>query len=230
MRNPEGKVDGVVCVAQDIEEKKRLEREIIEIGDSQRLRIAQDLHDGLGQHLGGIKFLSEVFWEKLKKNSPEEAPQAGKIVELLEQALQQTRTIARNLSSIELEKYGLVSALKEFSIHLEKIFNISCSFKSSLSSLELDLGTATHLYRIAQEACHNAVRHSKANTIEIVLSRDQKNLLLSIRDNGMGFRQEGLKGGMGFHTMTYRASIIQGILEIRTEEGKGTTVICKFKE
>ena len=141
----------------------------------------------------------------------------------------QARALARGLSPVELETNGLMAALQELAASTEKLFNIACIFHCAPPVLMADNVRATHLYRIAQEAIHNAIKHGRASRIVISLASTGRDMSLSITDNGSGFpaNPESSKG-MGLRSMRYRAGSIGGMLEIQPVEPQGTRVTCRF--
>lgn len=215
---------------RDITERKRLEKEILEISDLEQRRIGQGLHDGLCQHLAGIELMSEVLARNLKKQAIPAATQATKITEHLREAIAETRRLARGLSPVSLETNGLMSALQELVAAVEKLFSIECRFQCGEPVLVQDNSAATHVYRIAQEAINNAIRHGKAKTVIVTLTRQQDEARLIVTDNGVGLPKK-LKNdaGMGLQIMKYRAGMIGATLEIKSPPGQGTTVTCMFK-
>ena len=215
---------------RDITERKRLEKENLEISEREQRRIGQDLHDGLCQHLAGIELLSQVLEQKLATKSAAEAARAAEIARHVREAITHTRSLARGLSPVELEANGLMSALQELAASVEKMFKVECRFQCEESVLLFDHAVATHVYRIAQEAINNAIKHGKAESILISLKPADGNINLTVMDDGTGFPKE-LKSdkGMGLQIMNYRASMIGGSLDIRRANEKGTTVACSFK-
>jgi two-component system sensor kinase FixL len=215
---------------RDITERKRLEREILEISDVEQRRIGQGLHDGLCQQLAGIELMSEALARNLKKQSKAGAAQAAKITAHLREAIAQTRRLARGLSPVSLESNGLMSALQEMVAAVTKLFNIECRFQGGEPILVRDNAAATHLYRIAQEAINNAIRHGKAKTVVVTLTRQKEKARLIVADNGVGLSKDSkTDAGMGLQIMKYRAGMIGAALEISSTDGQGTTVICTFK-
>ncbi len=128
IRDADGKIIGASKVARDITERKRLEREILEISDREQRRIGHDLHDGLCQHLAGIELMSQVLEQKLTPRSKDAAKRAGDIAKNVREAIGQTRSLARGLSPVTLESEGLASALHELAVNTEKLFNVECRF------------------------------------------------------------------------------------------------------
>jgi two-component system, LuxR family, sensor kinase FixL len=215
---------------RDITDRKRLEKEILEISDAEQRRIGQGLHDGLCQQLAGIQLMGEVLAKNLSKKSKAEGAQAAKIAEHVREAISQTRLLARGLSPVSLETNGLMSALQELVAAVARLFSVECRFQCGEPVLLRDNAVATHLYRIAQEAINNAIRHGKARTVVVTLTRQKSDACLIVTDNGIGFPKE-LKNdsGMGLRIMKYRAGMIGASLEIRSGNGDGTRVACTFK-
>ncbi len=213
--------------ARDITERKRLEREILEISDREQRRIGHDLHDGLCQHLAGIELMSQVLEQKLAPQSKDAARRAGDIAKNVREAIGQTRSLARGLSPVTLESEGLASALHELAVNTEKLFNVRCRFDGDLLVTVPNHAVATHLFRLAQEAVSNAIKHGKARRISIHLKTDPGRIHLAVNDNGKGFPAEIPKSkGMGLRIMQSRTGMIGGTLTIERNAGGGTSVIC----
>ncbi len=219
----------VFVIIRDITERKRLEREILEISNREQQRIGHDLHDGLSQQLAGIALLGKVLHQRLETCSLAEAEEAQRIVDLANDAIAQTRRLARGLSPVHLERQGLVAALEELAVGVEHLYPPSCQFHCSKEIFIEDHTVADHLYRIAQEAVNNAVKHADSSRIDIELSNGEDHLTLKVTDNGQGFPQTAKDGrGMGFNIMHYRARMIDASLSISGKPAKGTVVTCKY--
>ncbi len=223
-------VDREKRLAEADEERKRLEREVLEISEREQRRIGHDLHDGLGQTLAGVDVLLEVLKKRLAGHSPGDADAVAAISGYVKDAIQQTRMLARGLSPVEVERNGLMSALKALAEHAGLLFKVTCTFHCEQPVEVLDHAKATHLYRIAQEAMHNAVRHGKARRIDIFLSEDASRGSLRISsDSDSGPPDRPSAGdGMGLYTMKYRAGIIGGEMEMRPRQPRGVEVVCTF--
>jgi len=219
----------LMIAANDITERDRLEQQILTIAEQERERIGQDLHDGLCQLLSGIKFKTTLLEQKLEEKAPAEASDARSIEGLLNTAIQQARNIARGLHPVDLEARGLMSALQGLAASVESVFGISCVCQFRKTVLVHDHITATHLYRIAQEAISNAIKHGHATRIVVRLTGDGDRLILTIQDNGSGFpAKPKRKGGMGLHLMNYRARAMGARLDIQRGASAGTVVECRL--
>lgn len=220
-------VAAFTMIVTDITERKRLERDILEVSELERERIGQDLHDGLGQALTGIALLSKGLQHKLSTRPTGDVVDAKHIEDLINQAIEQTRGLARGLMPIGLESHGLQAALEELSSSVDNIYGVSCHFQGP--SIDLERSDARHLFRIAQEAVNNAIRHGKSTEIRILLEDEPNGRRLAIEDNGVGLPETVDPGnGMGLRLMNYRASMIGGSLEIRRKANGGTVVDCRF--
>lgn len=220
----------VSSAIRDISERKRLEQTILKISEREQHRIGRDLHDGLGQHLTGIAFMSKVLEQKLSEDSIPESTDAAKIVQLVNDAIRKTKELSRGLLPVVSEAHGLMSALERRASELEDLFQIRCRFECPDPVLIHDADVATHLYHIAQEAVNNAIRHGKSRNIMIRLTSNSGAGELSIQDDGHGFspRPTSNHPGVGLRIMNYRAMIIGGSLKIQPGEGHGVTVTCNF--
>jgi PAS domain S-box-containing protein len=229
IRREDGRPWFIHGVGFDITERKGLEEAILEISAREQRRIGQDLHDGLGQHLTGIAFMSKVLQEKLSDKSLPEAVEAAEIVKMLNQAIDNTRQLARGLHPVAAEPLGLMSALKKWASEVEGLFHIGCSFQCEKPLQIHDANLATHLYRIAQEAVNNAIRHGRSRNIVIGLSGKNGTGSLTIQDDGEGFREKQADHpGVGLSIMNYRADMVGGSLKVQPNEGRGVTVTCVF--
>ena len=220
----------VVAVVRDVTTQKLSEKEILEISNREQVRIGQDLHDGLGQHLTGVTFLSKALENKLAARSLPEAQEAAEIGRLVLQALSQTRNLARGLFPVELESNELAPAFRDLAATVEKLFNISCVVECDENLVIADRAVANHLFRMVQEAINNSVKHGKAKRVIIGLRTVEAKVTLTIRDNGLGFPPESARTkGLGLRIMNYRAQRIGGTLDLRPAETGGTIVTCTLQ-
>jgi PAS domain S-box-containing protein len=220
-------INGVAQALKGYWERRRLKAEVLEISEREQRRIGQDLHDGLIQHLRGIVYLHHALHERLVRRSAPEADDGARITQLLDQAVDQARCLARGLFPVELAATGLMHALRALAVTVEGIYGISCRLFCPKSVLIHDNPTATHLYRIAQESVHNAVRHGNATQVVIALSATHGAVTLRVKDNGQGFPQVLPEmRGMGLEIMKYRARTIGGQLSLKPNARKGTVLTC----
>ncbi len=221
----------VFGVVRDITDQRILQKSLLEIEERERRRIGFDLHDGLGQLLTGIAFKSRSLESILKEKMLPEAEEAAKIRSLIDQSKEQVKLLAKWISPVEMDKEGLMAALTFLVSNTEKLFNISCSFRFDKPVPIYNEAAVTHLYRIAQEAVTNAVKHGKPEHIEIDLSRKHDKVKLTIKDNGKGTPGiSRLTTGMGLRIMNYRANMIGASLDIESNADKGTMVTCVFPD
>ncbi len=219
-----------IAQMMDISDRKRLEREIIDISDSEQRRIGQDLHDGLCQLLTGAAYSGKVLEQELSARASPEAKHAKELVSLLQRATLETRNIASGLYGVKLKTEGLPSALEDLAHSVRTLLNVACEFSSDRTIPIPDHETAMHLYRIAQEAVTNAVRHGGAKGITISLTRTDKTVTLAVEDNGRGFDAKRRNSkGMGLSTMKYRARMIGAVFDIGPSSQGGTVMKCSFK-
>ena len=207
----------IITTGIDITERKRMERALLEISAREQRQIGQDLHDGLGQHLTGIAFMSKVLAQQLAGDGTSQAEHARKIVRLVNEAIDKTRQLARGLLPVFSEADGLMSALKQWAGEVEDLFHVSCRLECAEPIQIRDVGVATHLYHIAQEAVNNALRHGRAHSIVLSLGRENGSGILRVEDDGIGLRDRPARHpGLGLRIMSYRANMVGGTLEVRS--------------
>ena len=229
LQDESGKVTYIIQSGVDITEAKRLEKEVLDIAEQEQARFGQDLHDGLGQHLAGIEFMSQALEQRLTESEHDAALAVRDIKDLIRNAITQTRDLARGLSPVVLQSKGLQAALRDLANSVKMRTGLNCVFESDDKIIVTHEEASIHLYRIAQEAVANAIKHGKATDITISLRNAGRRLELRIVDNGTGFADDFQVGkGMGLRGMNYRAAIIGGSLEIVMREG-ATTILCSVQ-
>jgi PAS domain S-box-containing protein len=224
-----GGMDHWLAVVNDVTEKKRLERGIIDIANREQQRIGSDLHDGLGQELTGIALMLRGVAAQLNKEKSDARLDVEDIIGLVNNAIENTRSLARGLSPVSAERGGLMAALRALAARASERYGVHVEFKDTVSRpLQLNDVYATHLYRIAQEALTNVVRHSFASEVAICLETVGDELQLRIDDNGRGFAQAPAEGvvGLGLKMMRYRAQMLGGDLVLETSADGGASVRC----
>jgi PAS domain S-box-containing protein len=225
----DGQTQGGVVVYTDISARKNMEKQVAEISDREQRRIGQDLHDSLCQHLVSVGFAVQLLRNSLDQLELTESAEAEKIAEMVNDGISQARTLARGLYPVRLEVDGLASALEELAAAAEARSGITCHFQCDEQVLIHDEVAGNNLYRIAQEAVNNAIKHSRARNISIGLGAVEDEVTLTVMDDGKGFPERpASSGGMGLHIMNYRAKMIGAYFDVRRATGGGTLVLCTF--
>jgi len=217
-------------LSESMHERMRLESEILEISEREKQQIGQDLHDSLGQKLTGAVFLSRALSSHLATGDAETAGQAVRINEILKESVAQVRRMARGMSPVDLGDEGLTGALRRLAEETSSVYSITCLFHHIDNPPVPSSKASNHLYAIALESVTNALRHGHAKEIVIELSRNNLKGMLTIDDDGQGFEPGGStqRGGMGLRIMQYRATMIDGHVEITRRPAGGIQVMCVF--
>jgi len=226
----EGRVrQRTTALTSEMLERARLEKEILEVSEREQRRIGHDLHDGICQHWAATAIAGQVLGEKLAAKSLPEAADAREVVRLVENGITLTRNLAHGIAPPEMESEGLVRALQEFAANISKMFKLNCVFECESPPLVEDTEAATHLYRVAQEAVNNAIRHGKPQQIIICLANQKNRVELTVEDDGCGLPDDWQKKrGLGTHIMAHRAAMIGGIFSIEPNPTGGTFVKCSM--
>ena len=216
-------------LTEEMHKREEAEKELLAAGERERRRIGQDLHDSLCQHLTATAMAGQVLGEKLAGRSLPEEADARRLVTLVEDGIVLARSLARGLAPVELEAEGLMAAFRDLATTTTGNFHIDCLFEAPHPVLVDDSTISTHLFRIAQEAVSNAIKHGRARRVTIGLSQEADDILLEVRDDGSGFREPPLNGqGMGLHIMRHRAAMIGAKLAIRRAP-PGTVLSCRLR-
>lgn len=230
IENDRGELAHYVSTMRDVTGRRRLERAVFEATAREQERMARDLHDGLGQVLAGTRYALSASANALGDEAHSEASTVQKAADRIGQALDQARSIAHGLLPTHLEDNDLPHALSGLAREVSHAYGISCS---ASGDLEVRPASRTHhLYRIAQEAATNAVRHGHAQNVTITLALCEDHgygACLSIRDDGIGIHpSSGGHDGVGMRSMRFRAQTIGGMLSVEAGEHGGTVVTCRF--
>ena len=217
------------ALTNEMLERARLEKEILEVSEREQRRIGHDLHDGICQHWAATAIAGQVLGEKLAAQSLPEAADAREVVRLVENGITLTRNLAHGIAPPEMESEGLVRALQEYAANISKMFKINCGFECELPPLIEDTEAATHLYRITQEAVNNAIRHGKPRQIVISLANRKNQVELTVEDDGGGLPDDWQQQrGLGTRIMAHRAAMIGGSFSIEPNPTGGTFVKCSM--
>ncbi len=217
----------VLELGVDVTEEKRLRNEVVTASEQERQRVGQDLHDSLGQDLTGLGYLAETLAGRLAAEGSSLSDQARQIADLLQKACGEVRTVARGLCPVEVREDGLVDAIRDLAERTREIYGIACHLDCPGPVPVDNIAVATDLYRIAQEAVNNAVRHGDPERVTIRLSAGDGTIALAVQDDGVGLPEErDPEAGMGLRVMRYRAHRIGGVLEADRRPEGGTMVSC----
>jgi len=223
--------DNIRARLELLERAQQLEQEIITISEREQQRIGRDLHDEVCQYLAAIGFTASMLKQQLENQSHTLAETAGDITSLLQDAAMRTRDLARGLSPVDRDEGGLESALEELASTTSRLAGISCSVICPETVPITDDIQAIHLFRIAQEALSNALKHGHAKSVVIALEATDGTCSLRVSDDGLGFNPlPGERKGMGLSIMRYRARMISGKLEIQQNSPVGTVVVCTIEK
>lgn len=217
------------ALEREMAERRRLDQEIARVADRERRRLGHDLHDKLGQHLTGTALTAQVLKEKLASRSAPEADEAEKLVRYVEEGIDLTRNLARGFFSPELDAEGLILALQHLAEKVKERFMINCVVNCDESVRVGDSTIANQLYRVAQEAVTNSVKHGAAKRIDIQLAIEGPELCLTIIDDGVGFPGQPGSQGIGLRLMRHDAGLSGGTFDIKRNGQSGTIATCRLK-
>lgn len=218
-----------LVVLQDVSERKHLERAILQAVNREQYRIGNDLHDGLGQELTGIALMMRGVAGRLTTEYPPILPELEGITRLVSNAIESTRALARGLSPVNLERGGLQDALDGLAMHAAELYGVQIICTQRVNTTRpLNPELANHLYRIAQEAVRNAVRHGQARSIRLHLHGARAKVRLTVTDDGIGMPVDAVDAaGMGLKIMRYRARMLGGEVRFERAEPSGTRIVCE---
>lgn len=208
--------------------RRELENEVADISSHEQLRIGQDLHDGVCQQLAGIQYMAELIAKKSPMNASAKA-QIALLADRTRQVIAEARSLASGLSLASLQSQGLTAALEELTINTQVSSKIRCALECERPIPINDLARATHVYRIVQQAIHNAIKHGKPKNVIVDVTIIEERATVSITDDGAGLKPGwDQTSGIGLRSMNYRARIIGGAFSVDPVEPHGTRVICSF--
>lgn len=218
--------DRILFVLHDVGERRRLERAFLEASQRERERLAIEVHDGLGQQLTGLSLLASGIAAQAARGDCIEPGALERLAGIASDAVTQCRAVSHGLMPLNEARGDLAGALRALaaSVDVEGV-TVECHVGSTAEML-LPADSRDHLYRIAQEALSNALRHARARHIELRLVTTPMQVTLEIRDDGQGWRPSLERSGLGLHTMRFRAAALRGRLVTEFIEGGGTTVRC----
>ncbi len=214
-------------IVQDISDRRNLQKQVLEIAAEEDRRIGHELHDNIQQQLTGLGLLAQSQAEALTQASSPQADMAARLAKGIREAANHVHLLSRGLVPVEVDAEGLRSALTDLASKVSEQYSVRCDFQCVGSVNRLDNFSATHLYRIAQEAINNAIKHGRAKQIKMSLTGDDENIMLKVLDNGIGIDDKPAPGpGMGLRIMDYRAGLIGATVRVAPAKDGGTLVNC----
>lgn len=209
-------------------EHRRLEREILDVGERERYSIGADLHDGLGQQLTALEFMCAALKEDAAPH-PDLAKRLDLMGRMLREAISQTRFLARGLVPVGSGPDALQIGLTELLDRINALGRARCEFVCPEPVAVADSYVTGHLYRIAQEAVNNAIKHARSRHVTVRLGTIGDRLVLQIADDGSGMgKTTGKRAGLGLGVMHHRANVIGAELAIDSKRGEGVTITCRL--
>ncbi len=222
----------VILAATELSEVKALQKQVLETSKQERERLGQDFHDGLGQYLTALLLHAKALEHTLASRNALEAQLAANFHSMLQDAILQSRALARGLFPVELEEHGLMVSIRSLAEGIGRLYGVSCEVEGPES---LSLGNQDadyHAFRIVQEAINNAIRHGKAQSIRVALSTESTvggSGWLRVEDDGTGFMLAETPKGLGLYTMRNRSNLIGGEFSIESRPEGGATVKSTFR-
>lgn len=223
-------VQSNISLQAEIKERKRVEKEILEITQKEQRRVGSQLHDGLCQELTGILMFVKGLTQKLESENRLDVAELNKISDLIGSAVRQARNTARGLYPGDMEKSSLMNMLEELTSSTQSSSGVSCKFYCPVPVFVDDSNVATHLYSIAMEGVSNAVKHGDPQSIDVSLTQIDDTLILTIKDDGAGFADPTHNSkGIGLKIMKYRALVIDASFYIEPNLPHGVVLKCVLK-
>ena len=226
-RQLEGEVEERTSqLRESVADRRRLERAVLDISARERNAFGRELHDELGQHFVATALAAQVLAQSL--DEAHGADKARAIVRWIEEGIAKTRKLARGLLLSHIAPDRLPQELEELAVGASQ-GGIRCQAHFSGPSIQADPGDCAQLFRIAQEAVSNSLRHSRASLIDILLMSDDQALCVVVEDNGCGLPASREAGeGVGLRIMEHRAKLIGASFSLVSVPGEGTKVICRL--
>ncbi|NBB72733.1 MAG: PAS domain S-box protein [Bacteroidetes bacterium] len=230
LRDDEGQVQKLIGTGIDVTERRQLERQVVNVSDEERRRIGQDLHDMLASQLAGIAMMVRSLAGKVEAEEPVTTEDLHRVAELISDSGGQARALSHSLMPLEVQGERLAEGLRHLAKRQETMrADISCTFETGEAIPPLEGEVASHLYRIASEAVGNAIKHADPGAIAIRLAVEDGQLVLTVRDDGMGIPDHTEPtDGLGLHMMQYRAELIGANLTVEPAAEGGTVMQCRL--
>ena len=224
----DGSLIGLIATGYDVTDRRELQKQVLEATTAEQRRIGHDLHDGLTQQITGLGLLARGIQNKLAAESSPLADRQERLCQAIQEAWEHSRQLSHGLLVVDPDAHGLMSALETLAQETTDLSQTTCEFICKEPVLFDDNATATHLYRITQEALHNAIRHGRPTRIGVMLTEDDDGITLTVEDDGKGMDTAvtAESSGMGLRIMQYRSELIGASLDIHSIPGDGTILTC----
>lgn len=229
IRDEKGRAVRMVGSHTDISAHKQQEQRLLEAADQERRRIGHELHDDLGQRFTAIELQSQALLDQLATTSPGSATIARRINRSIRDTISLVRKLSHGLAPMALHGPGLADALQELALYASDVSGIRVQFRCPRTPKVSDDGVGNHLYRIAQEAVTNALKHARGSRVDIRLEQRRNRLALLVKDDGRGFPRNRPVNGRGLGILRQRASLIGATLEVQSRAGSGVHISCIMK-
>ena len=218
------------ALAKEVLAREQLQQELVELSERERRTIGNELHEGLGQHLTALTFATEVLTQQLSTNDPLATDTAREIGRLAEEGVRQSHQLARGLLLTVIEPAGLNRELEELASTIQRQTGVRCHYNAARPPLVEDSSTASHLFRIAQEAVRHSIRHARPTDVHLSLRGDNRELVLAISDNGAPLppADQGEGPHAALREIAHRARLIGADFSLESEPGRGTRFSCRL--
>jgi PAS domain S-box-containing protein len=215
------------AIVRDLSQRRALEEELLMIAGEEQQRIGQDLHDETGQELTALLLLADTLVEEIAAGTLPDVRIATRVRDGVRRALNQVRGFARGLMPVEVDAEGLQAALADFAVSISDLHKVQCTFECPVPVYVNDNKIATHLYRIAQEATTNAIKHARPRRVVMSLAERDHEILLRVVDDGRGISHVPINSkGLGLRIMRHRANLIGARLTVAPAAERGTELVC----
>ncbi len=219
----------IYAIARDVTYQKRLELQILAVGEHEQQRISRDLHDGLGPHLAAIRYAATFLADQLRRLDPAAAAEADRISVMSGEAVTIARDLAHGIFPAKLAGLGLAQSLEELAEITSRQTDMHVTFSQTGETRPTEPAAQLHLYRIAQEALSNSAKHGAARHVTLVLHHGETTVRLTLTDDGIGISPTpGEVRGLGLDSMRYRARALGGEITLNSAHRNGTILTCEI--
>ncbi len=212
-----------------IKQRELRTKAIIEAEEKERVRIARELHDGVGQQISAVKLNMNAFADKIQAGEGNKEQYAA-MMDMVDDAVKEVRNVSHAMMPNALIRFGLAKAVREFIDKIAATGMLKVDLQIVGLEERLESSAETVLYRVMQETVNNIIKHAQASTISIQLIKDEESLTMMIEDNGKGFDTKKMSefGGIGLKNIISRVEYLNGTVDFDSFPGRGTTVVVEL--